>query len=615
SGNGIYISGAGESRVSANISGNAVLNNTGRGIYCYMIDTSTELTGNIDGNTVTDNGGYGIYIYTHTNAQSDISVSGNTIQNNIDYGVYIYSNSTRWTRSQYVLDNNTIAGSGTGIYCYGNNSDLGVEISGNEVLSGSGGIYCKANGSNHSSYNYVFDAMISDNDVHGNSGHGIYCDASYYYPRMYPEITNNRVYQNGGDGIQCARYGSYNPLMEPVITLNEVYENGGLGINCVATTAVDVLYNDVRDNASTGIYLAGGNGSTVSYNNLDNNGGTYELSNGSANKINARYNYWGTVLTGEMDAGDNPKDISRIYDIYDNTARGTVDYSQWLGSLVVLPTTLVSQITSPSDGSTLKTSVLRILGVAVSPAGVTRVEVSPDSGLNWYEASGQESWSYDWTVPGDGAYTFTSRVIDNAGQIEVPGAGVSITIDSSLPTTSGALTADETWSGAVTLTGDVTVPSGVTLTIDPGAVVSFSALNDDQGGGSDSSRVELLVDGALSAVGTVSDPIVFTSTSANPAKGDWYGIRAVSSDGITLSHCTVEYSSLGVDARWTGFGLSTVAITDCTIQETSGNGIYISGAGESRVSANISGNAVLNNTGRGIYCYMIDTSTELTGNI
>ena len=51
---------------------------------------------------------------------------------------------------------------------------------------------------------------------------------------------------------------------------------------------------------------------------------------------------------------------------------------------------------------------------------------------------------------------------------ETPGTGVTVTIDSTLPTTSGFLTGDETWSGTVTLTGDVTVPSGVSLTIDSG---------------------------------------------------------------------------------------------------------------------------------------------------
>ena len=219
--------------------------------------------------------------------------------------------------------------------------------------------------------------------------------------------------------------------------------------------------------------------------------------------------------------------------------------------------------------------MLRIQGIAVSPNGVARVEVSPD-GSNWYEASGKESWSYDWTVPEDGPYTIRSRVIDKADQIETPGDSVSITIDSNLPTTSGALTGDEAWSGEVAVTGDVTVPSGVTLTIEPGTVVRFLALSDDQSGGANSSRSELIVEGTLSAVGTAGSPIVFTSSSANPAKGDWYGIRVLinaANGAVTLSHCTVEYSSLGVDVQATTFS-ATVSITDSTIQHTQG-GVFM----------------------------------------
>ena len=104
---------------------------------------------------------------------------------------------------------------------------------------------------------------------------------------------------------------------------------------------------------------------------------------------------------------------------------------------------------------------------------------------------------------------------------------MTITIDSSLPTTSGALTEDETWSDEVTLTGDVIVPSGMSLTIEPGTVIRFTALNDDQGAGENTSRSELVVEGSLEALGTEASPIVFTSSSANPAKGDWYGIRVV----------------------------------------------------------------------------------------
>ena len=49
-------------------------------------------------------------------------------------------------------------------------------------------------------------------------------------------------------------------------------------------------------------------------------------------------------------------------------------------------------------------------------------------------------------------------------------------------TTSGSLVADETWSGVVELTGDVTVPAELTLTIEAGTVVVFPALADDTAG-------------------------------------------------------------------------------------------------------------------------------------
>ena len=42
---------------------------------------------------------------------------------------------------------------------------------------------------------------------------------------------------------------------------------------------------------------------------------------------------------------------------------------------------------------------------------------------------------------------------------------------------------------------DLSVPSGVVLTINPGTTVKFTALNDDQGGGDNTSRSELIVQG------------------------------------------------------------------------------------------------------------------------
>jgi len=70
-----------------------------------------------------------------------------------------------------------------------------------------------------------------------------------------------------------------------------------------------------------------------------------------------------------------------------------------------------------------------------------------------------------------------------------------------------------TWSAADVhrITGDVTVSAGVTLTIEPGAVVKFN------------SGRRLRIDGAISAAGTPANKIIFTSYRDDSAGGDSNG--------------------------------------------------------------------------------------------
>ena len=70
-------------------------------------------------------------------------------------------------------------------------------------------------------------------------------------------------------------------------------------------------------------------------------------------------------------------------------------------------------------------------------------------------------------------------------------------------TVSGVLTTDEVWSGEVTVTGDVVVPYGYTLTIHPGTRIIFKANTDDRSSGNDLNRCELIVKGRLDAQGTL----------------------------------------------------------------------------------------------------------------
>jgi hypothetical protein len=97
----------------------------------------------------------------------------------------------------------------------------------------------------------------------------------------------------------------------------------------------------------------------------------------------------------------------------------------------------------------------------------------------------------------------------------------------------GNITSNTTWNVAGSpyrLTGNVIVNTGVTLTIDPGVLVQGNDLR------------ELRVNGNLQAIGTMAQPITFTSF-LDSSTAQWAGIlfQGATAAG-TLEHCEVRFS-------------------------------------------------------------------------
>ena len=143
-------------------------------------------------------------------------------------------------------------------------------------------------------------------------------------------------------------------------------------------------------------------------------------------------------------------------------------------------------------------------------------------------------------------------------------------------THSGTLSASETWqSGALhSITGNVTVPAGMTLTIQPGAVIQF-----------DADRELNLAPGAqLIAQGTVAQPIRFTSwrEDADPAAGDWRWIYLDSATAV-FDHVDMRYGGGNASGWWDNTGMirtagnASLTISNSVLRDAFYDGVLVWG--------------------------------------
>jgi len=123
-------------------------------------------------------------------------------------------------------------------------------------------------------------------------------------------------------------------------------------------------------------------------------------------------------------------------------------------------------------------------------------------------------------------------------------------------------------TGAYVVEGDITVPTGSTLTIPAGATLQFAS-TDDMMGGLQPSNCELRVQGALVAEGTEGSPIVLSSEAAS-GKTDWYGVHVYTgAEGLTMSETTIKHANRGLWLDSTDLAPADLEAQSCT------NGVYV----------------------------------------
>ena len=153
--------------------------------------------------------------------------------------------------------------------------------------------------------------------------------------------------------------------------------------------------------------------------------------------------------------------------------------------------------------------------ILVSPGTTVQLVASANGVshlLGTITTSGLNTITLDTTQLPNGAYTLQAIVYNGTGQV-VGNYSRTVFVNNSLAWHEGTLSASQTWGTNVVNVVDQTIviPSGVTLTLAPGAIVKFA----------NGSGIIIQSGGILDASGaTASQPIILTSMADDSAGGD-----------------------------------------------------------------------------------------------
>ncbi|MGD8403219.1 MAG: PKD domain-containing protein [Anaerolineales bacterium] len=561
-----------------------------------------------------DRGG-GIYI-----EDSSPTISHSTIRNNFAKysggGIYL-TNSNATLIGNTIINNQagqggTSNGGGLAIW-YSNPVLTDNIISGNTVaISGSyttpsgygGGLFLRSSDAT------LTGNLISENHVNAaiNSnarGGGLYL---YYGSPVFVNntITGNTL-ENESTGYYSIKEGGgiYTYNSNPTFVNTILWGNAPLQIFAADygyTSTYTFAYSDVQDglagietNDSVNINLEGGN-STQDPQFVDAAGGDFTLQSSSPliDAGTAYFEWNGQVLV----------DLSSAE--YNGSAPDMGAFEFGNGGSFNQPPVAIASVT-PDHGSAPLTVQFSSTD-SYDPDGTL-------SATSWDFGDGSSSTEADpsHSYTDVGIYQATLTVTDNDGSTHSD----SLSINVQDGTTINAGNVSGTWDAAGSpyrIEGDIIVPTGATLTIEPDALVSFQ------------SWYSLTVNGTLLADGTAGEPILFTGTDSP----GWLGIRFVNaSDNSLLDNVIVEKGrATGADPLNRGGGIyidgSNPTISNSTIRDNfavySGGGLYLNNS-----NATLVGNSILNNqAGQGgtssggglaiLYSNPILTNNVISGN-
>ncbi len=144
----------------------------------------------------------------------------------------------------------------------------------------------------------------------------------------------------------------------------------------------------------------------------------------------------------------------------------------------------VSTVLDPTPGQLISGITCLVSGVASDTvSGIAGVSVSVDGG-EWQPATGMEEWVFLWQNYTEGEHQIRTRATDLVGHVEVAGAGVTVTVDTTPPTAmildpvAGQAISQTTYLVHGVASDTVTIVEGVLVSIDGGGWQMASGSDD-----------------------------------------------------------------------------------------------------------------------------------------
>jgi parallel beta-helix repeat protein len=170
-------------------------------------------------------------------------------------------------------------------------------------------------------------------------------------------------------------------------------------------------------------------------------------------------------------------------------------------------------------------------------SGPTDTDCPPDAVVDWYPASPDNFFNQEWW-----GIMAISRPSPDTGGVDImtPRLAYDTLRDkfSRGPTFVFGDVGNQNWNAAGSpyiVTDILTIPSGTTLTIQPGVEIRFDGY------------YALDVQGTLNATGSPNSRILFTSNKTNRQRGDWFGIfLGPTSTNSVIRNATIEYAESAV---------------------------------------------------------------------